>query len=104
SMTEPNAILASLDRFAGGVDGAFFSTILTLLLDPSRNELRYASAGPPPALGIAPDGSTRFLEGGRSVPLGLPFDLPRPQAHERLGPGSLLVGYNDGPGSRRDET
>ncbi|HJY32428.1 MAG TPA: SpoIIE family protein phosphatase, partial [Actinomycetota bacterium] len=103
SMTEPNAILASLDRFAGGVDGAFFSTILTLLLDPSRNELRYASAGHPPALVIEPDGSTRFLEGGRSVPLGLPFDLPRPQADERLGPGSILVVYTDGLVERREE-
>ena len=103
SMTEPNAILASLDRFAGGVDGAFFSTILTLLLDPSRNELRYASAGHPPALVIEPDGSTRFLEGGRSVPLGLPFDLPRPQAQERLGTGSILVVYTDGLVERREE-
>ncbi|HKI27843.1 MAG TPA: SpoIIE family protein phosphatase [Actinomycetota bacterium] len=103
SMTEPNAILASLDRFAGGVDGAFFSTILTLLLDPSRNALRYASAGHPPALVIEPDGSTRFLEGGRSVPLGLPFDLPRPQAQERLGPGSILVVYTDGLIERREE-
>jgi GAF domain-containing protein/anti-sigma regulatory factor (Ser/Thr protein kinase) len=103
SMTEPNAILASLDRFAGGVDGAFFSTILTLLLDPSRNELRYASAGHPPALVMEPDGSTRFLEGGRSVPLGLPFDLPRPQAQERLGPGSILVVYTDGLVERREE-
>jgi anti-sigma regulatory factor (Ser/Thr protein kinase) len=103
SMTEPNAILASLDRFAGGVDGAFFSTILTLLLDPSRNELRYASAGHPPALVIEPDGSARFLEGGRSVPLGLPFDLPRPQAQERLGEGSILVVYTDGLVERREE-
>jgi serine phosphatase RsbU (regulator of sigma subunit)/anti-sigma regulatory factor (Ser/Thr protein kinase)/uncharacterized protein YigA (DUF484 family) len=103
SMTEPNAILASLDRFAGGVDGAFFSTILTLLLDPPRNDLRYASAGHPPALVIEPDGSTRFLEGGRSVPLGLPFDLPRPQAHEQLGPGSILVVYTDGLVERREE-
>jgi anti-sigma regulatory factor (Ser/Thr protein kinase) len=103
SMTEPSAILASLDRFAGGVDGAFFSTILTLLLDPSRNELRYASAGHPPALVIEPDGSTRFLEGGRSVPLGLPFELPRPQAQERLGKGSILVVYTDGLVERREE-
>jgi len=103
SMTEPNAILTSLDRFAGSVDGAFFSTILTLLLDPSRGELRYASAGHPPALVIEPDGSTRFLEGGRSVPLGLPFDLPRPQAQERLGPGSILVVYTDGLVERREE-
>jgi GAF domain-containing protein/anti-sigma regulatory factor (Ser/Thr protein kinase) len=104
SMTEPSAILASLDRFAIGVDGAFFSTILTLLLDPARNELRYASAGHPPALVIEPGGSTRFLEGGRSVPLGLPFDLPRPQANERLAAGSILVVYTDGLVERRDES
>jgi anti-sigma regulatory factor (Ser/Thr protein kinase) len=52
---------------------------------------------------IEPDGSTRFLEGGRSVPLGLPFDLPRPQAQERLGTGSILVVYTDGLVERRDE-
>ena len=104
STTEPSAILASLERFAGSVEGAFFSTILTMLLDPATNELRYATAGHPPALVIEPDGSTRFLEGGRSVPLGLPFDLPRPQAHERLTPGSILVLYTDGLVERRDES
>jgi GAF domain-containing protein/anti-sigma regulatory factor (Ser/Thr protein kinase) len=104
STTEPSAILASLERFANGVEGAFFSTVLTMLLDPATNELRYATAGHPPALVIEPDGSTRFLEGGRSVPLGLPFDLPRAQAHERLTPGSILVLYTDGLVERRDES
>ena len=104
STTEPSAILASLERFANGVEGAFFSTILTMLLDPATNELRYATAGHPPALVIEPDGATRFLEGGRSVPLGLPFDLPRAQAHERLTPGSILVLYTDGLVERRDES
>ena len=104
STTEPSAILASLERFANGVEGAFFSTILTMLLDPTTDELRYATAGHPPALVIEQDGSTRFLEGGRSVPLGLPFDLPRAQAHERLTPGSILVLYTDGLVERRDES
>jgi anti-sigma regulatory factor (Ser/Thr protein kinase) len=75
-----------------------------MLLDPATNELRYATAGHPPALVIEPEGSTRFLEGGRSVPLGLPFDLPRAQAHERLIPGSILVLYTDGLVERRDES
>jgi len=104
SMTETSAVLASLERFAGSVEGAFFSTILTMLLDPATNELRYATAGHPPALVLEPDGSTRFLEGGRSVPLGLPFDLPRPQAHERLVPGSIVILYTDGLVERRDES
>lgn len=104
STTEPSAILASLERFANSVEGAFFSTILTMLLDPSTNELRYATAGHPPALLIEPDGSTRFLEGGRSVPLGLPFELARAQAYERLTPGSILILYTDGLVERRDES
>jgi anti-sigma regulatory factor (Ser/Thr protein kinase) len=74
-----------------------------MLLDPSSGELRYASAGHPPALVLEPDGSTRFLEGGRSVPLGLPFDLPRPQATERLSSGAVLVVYTDGLVERREE-
>jgi len=104
STTEPSAILASLERFANGVEGAFFSTILTMLLDPTTNELRYAAAGHPPALVIEPDGTTRFLEGGRSVPLGLPFELPRAQAYERLTPGSIILMYTDGLVERRDES
>jgi GAF domain-containing protein/anti-sigma regulatory factor (Ser/Thr protein kinase) len=103
SSSDPAAILGSLDRFAAGVEGAFFSTILTMLLDPSTNELRYASAGHPPALVIDADHTARFLEGGRSVPLGLPFDLPRPQAIEHLSPGAVLVLYTDGLIERRDE-
>ena len=103
SSGDPAGILGSLDRFAAGVDGAFFSTILTMLLDPSTNELRYASAGHPPALVIDVDRTSRFLEGGRSVPLGLPFDLPRPQAVETISPGAILVLYTDGLIERRDE-
>jgi GAF domain-containing protein/anti-sigma regulatory factor (Ser/Thr protein kinase) len=103
SSGEPATVLASLDRFATGVEGAFFSTILTMLLDPSTNELRYASAGHPPALVIDADHTSRFLEGGRSVPLGLPFDLPRPHAVEHLSPGAVLVLYTDGLIERRDE-
>ena len=104
SSGDPAGILGSLDRFAAGVEGAFFSTILTMLLDPATNELRYASAGHPPALVIDADRSSRFLEGGRSVPLGLPFDLPRPQAVESLSPGAVLVLYTDGLIERRDES
>jgi GAF domain-containing protein/anti-sigma regulatory factor (Ser/Thr protein kinase) len=103
SSSDPASILASLDRFAAGVEGAFFSTILTMLFDPSTNELRYASAGHPPALVIEAERTSRFLEGGRSVPLGLPFDMPRPQALEILSPGSMLVLYTDGLIERRDE-
>lgn len=104
SATQPSAILGSLDRFSAGVDGAFFSTVLTMLLDPSTNELRYASAGHPPALVIEAHGETRFLEGGRSVPLGLPFEPPRPQAVQRLLPGDILVLYTDGLVERRGES
>ncbi len=104
TVTQPSAILGSLDRFAAGVEGAFFSTVLTVLLDPSTGELRYASAGHPPALVIDTRGETRFLEGGRSVPLGLPFEQPRPQAVYRLQPGEVLVLYTDGLVERRGES
>ncbi len=104
SSTDPSAILGSLDRFAMSVEGAFFSTIVTMLFDPSTNELRYASAGHPPAMVIDADQTSRFLEGGRSVPLGLAFDLPRPQALEILTPGAVLVLYTDGLIERRDES
>lgn len=104
SMTQPSGILTSLDRFASGVEGAFFSTVLTVLLDPARNELSYASAGHPPPLLIEADGSTRFLQGGRSVPLGMSPDQARPQAIESLLPSAFLVLYTDGLVERRGES
>jgi anti-sigma regulatory factor (Ser/Thr protein kinase) len=83
------------------------ATLLYVIVDPVTDELRWVNAGHPPAL-LARDGDepARFLEGGRSVPLGV---LPFPTFEEviaPLHPGATVVLYTDGlverPGDHLD--
>jgi anti-sigma regulatory factor (Ser/Thr protein kinase) len=83
------------------------ATLLYLIVDPASDQVRWVNAGHPPAL-LATDGerSARFLEGGRSVPLGvLPFPTFE-EVTEPLYPGSTVVLYTDGlierPGDHLD--
>jgi serine/threonine protein phosphatase PrpC len=55
----------------------------------------------------APDTTTAFLDGGRTVPLGVPLDGsgdPIPEGQATLAPGSLLLLYTDGLVERRQES
>jgi serine phosphatase RsbU (regulator of sigma subunit) len=74
------------------------------ILNPATGELRYASAAHPPMLVISPTGEARWLEEGRSPPLGAVDDAARPDASIVLEPGSLLVLYSDGLVERRRES
>jgi serine phosphatase RsbU (regulator of sigma subunit) len=67
-------------------------------------ELRYASAGHPPMLVVAPGGGeARWLDEGRSGPLlGRPRG-DRGEASTTLAPGAALVLYSDGLVERRGE-
>ena len=58
-------------------------------------------AGHPPPLVLAPDGA-RFLEGGRSVPIGAADPAVFREATAILPPGSSLLLYTDGLVERRD--
>jgi PAS domain S-box-containing protein len=99
----PGEVLEQLDRFAAGRSGVDFATVCYAVLDPATRELRYASAGHPPILVVEPDGRTRWLEGGRSVPVFAGLAGEREDAVEILGPGSMLVLYSDGLVERRGE-
>jgi serine phosphatase RsbU (regulator of sigma subunit) len=95
-------LLAALDRMAGAVEGALYSTAAVLTIDIESLEVRYAVAGHPPALVRAHDGRVRRLDGGRSAPLGLSIE-ERPEATTRLAAGDLVVLYTDGLIERRGE-
>jgi anti-sigma regulatory factor (Ser/Thr protein kinase) len=99
----PGRVLAQLDRFAAGPSGVDFATVCYAVLDPGTRELAYASAGHPPILVVTPDGETRWLEGGRSVPVFAGLEGEREEAVEILRPGSMLVLYSDGLVERRGE-
>src|SRR5439155_1214365 len=61
--------------------GDAIATALFAVLGPGGTRLDFASAGHPPPLLVQPDGSTRFLEGGLSTPLGVSSTGARRAAH-----------------------
>jgi serine phosphatase RsbU (regulator of sigma subunit)/anti-sigma regulatory factor (Ser/Thr protein kinase) len=100
----PAALLMQLDEFVSGPNGSEFATACYAILDPSTGELRYASAAHPPALLVSPEGETRWLEAGRSLPLGSGRRPERTEAAIGIEPGSVIIFYSDGLVERRGES
>jgi serine/threonine-protein kinase RsbW len=101
--TEPARLLEQLDAFVENVPAAATATLAFAEL-AADGRLRYACAGHPPPLVVAPDGATRFLWDGRSAPLGSVLGTQRSDAVDRLAEGETLVLYTDGLVERRAET
>lgn len=79
------------------------ATLVLAVFDPVEGKLAWVNAGHPPPLILDGEGAPSFLEGGRSVPLGV---LPFPGYEEEstlLEPGSAIVLYTDGLIERRGE-
>jgi PAS domain S-box-containing protein len=98
----PATLLHRLDRFADRVEGGEAATVSYATIDVDRGVLRYACAGHPPPLLLPPDGPPRFLEDGRSWPLGVTTTRKRSEATLRLQPGTAVLFYTDGLVERRD--
>ncbi|HUQ56976.1 SpoIIE family protein phosphatase [Lentzea sp.] len=97
----PAHALMTLDQFAAGVPGALCTTVFCGILDPQTGHLVYSSAGHPPAILAMADGTTRLLEGGRSIPLAVKLGVQRTEAECTLPPRSTLLTYTDGLVERR---
>jgi PAS domain S-box-containing protein len=107
SADSPAVVLDGLERFARQVDGARMATVAYAVLDPAGGEVRCACAGHPPPLVLLPDGTTLYLEGGRSPLLcALPPGAAgaRTEGTYRLPPGARLVLFSDGLVERRCES
>jgi len=99
------AAIEMLDKYANHVPGAKCATVAFAIADTSTQTVTYACAGHPPPLLVTPGGETKYLEGGRSWPLGVDFVRSRPAAAtEHLPPGSLLLLYTDGLVERSGES
>ncbi len=99
---DPAAMLATLDRLAHGPDGADYLTAFCVVIDPNRNELRYASAGHPPAFIVAGSGEVRWLDQAVSPPIS---ELSVPVRHSvtvQIDADDTMVVYSDGLVERRD--
>jgi len=100
----PAATLTALDEFAARIPGAVCTTVCCAVLDRATDELRYSSAGHPPAVVVSGDGTGTELGGARSLPLGVAPGAARPEAAVTVGPGDVLLLYTDGLIERRDES
>jgi serine phosphatase RsbU (regulator of sigma subunit)/anti-sigma regulatory factor (Ser/Thr protein kinase) len=97
----PAAALKGLDRFAARLPGAQCTTAVCAVLNPDTGELVYSSAGHPPPILVHADGSTRMLDDGHTIALGIRPDWSRPEAHVTLPARATLVLYTDGLVERR---
>ncbi|HEX8646973.1 MAG TPA: GAF domain-containing SpoIIE family protein phosphatase [Thermoleophilaceae bacterium] len=78
------------------------ATAVFARLNGDGSSLELATAGHPPPLVVNPDGTTRYLDGVRSVPLGVPAPGGRTATSCAIEPGSMLMLYTDGLVERRD--
>ncbi|MDE3134813.1 MAG: SpoIIE family protein phosphatase [Acidobacteriota bacterium] len=100
----PEEALRQLDRVVLATRGAgMVATVLFVVIDAAAGTVTLARAGhPPPAL-RAVDGSVRFLETARTLPLGVdPEELPSQETYP-IEPGETLLLFTDGLVERRGE-
>jgi serine/threonine-protein kinase RsbW len=99
----PAAILDALDRYVDGISGAAFSTLTTVRVELASGRFDFACAGHPPPLVIMPGNGASYLPGGRSMPLGVPWQGEREDQRAELPAGATLMLYTDGLIERRGE-
>jgi PAS domain S-box-containing protein len=92
----PAVALERLNGVAATLGRSVMATLIYLVFDPASGVVRLANAGHLPPLQIRRDGSTEFLDEGRSVPLGALRTAAYTEQEYRLGPGSALLLYTDG--------
>lgn len=98
----PGRVADRLNRLVHSLDIGHMTTFVFLVFDPRTNEVRFTCGGHPPPLMLDPDGRPAFLEGGRSLPLGVIADAAYDEQVAELPPGASLVLYTDGLVEERD--
>ncbi len=109
---DPDAVLASLDRYAAAIPGARCATVSYAVIETGRpgtadgsSAISYTCAGHPYPLLLTPDQPPVFLTGGRRPPVAAwASHLNANTAHDELPAGSLLLLYTDGLIERPGET
>jgi PAS domain S-box-containing protein len=102
--SSPADVVRRVNNFDSAQDHPHFATLMYLIFDPRTAALRFSSAGHPPPLILRPDGTTEYLEGGRSVPIGAYPDAEYEEETTTLETGSTLLLYTDGLVERRGST
>jgi serine phosphatase RsbU (regulator of sigma subunit)/anti-sigma regulatory factor (Ser/Thr protein kinase) len=101
----PGTVLTRLNALVARTHGAgMVATLLYMVIDLDGGPARYASAGHPPALVRAPDGTARFLEHKPLPPLGVCEHTNYESWEARLDTGATVLLYTDGLVERRQES
>ena len=99
----PARLLDALEAYVQRHDVGRMATLVYAELDLAERQLRYACAGHPPPVILAPGEEPGFVWEGRSLPLDaltVPEE-PRGEASLSLAPGTTLLLYTDGLIERR---
>ena len=97
----PVEVLARINQLLARGGEETMATMLFLVLDRQTGELVWSCAGHPPALVIEAQGP-RFLEGGRSMPVGAAEGVTFREGRSTLADEATLLLYTDGLVERRD--
>lgn len=92
----PAAAMTRVDRLVQALGLGPIATLAYVIFDRDAREIRFCCAGHPPPLVIPADGEPWFLDGGRSLPLGVMEEPEHEEAVARLEPGATLLLYTDG--------
>jgi PAS domain S-box-containing protein len=99
----PAEVLGGLDRYCARHDVGEMATVVHAQVDLRDGRMRYACAGHLPPVLVEPGRPPRYLQEGRSLPLGVqPEGEARRDAVAELVPGAVLVLYTDGLVERSD--
>ena len=109
---DPDAVLASLDRYAAAIPGARCATVSYAVIDTGQpgtsnasSSISYTCAGHPYPLLVMPGQPAVFLTRGRRPPVAAwESDLKPNAAADELPASSLLLLYTDGLIERPGET
>ena len=102
--SSPGEVVEKLDRMVQALEAGRMATLLYMVIEPDLGSITLASAGHLPPLELLPNGEARYLEGGRTLPLGVMPSIEYPEAHFDLAAGSTLVMYTDGLVEERGES
>jgi serine phosphatase RsbU (regulator of sigma subunit) len=100
----PGDLLSRLDKLLAHLREDLFATAVIARFLPGDPAVTWASAGHPPPLLRAADGTVRVLRATSGTLLGIDLGLPVGNEVAQLPPGSTLLLYSDGLVERRDES
>jgi serine phosphatase RsbU (regulator of sigma subunit)/anti-sigma regulatory factor (Ser/Thr protein kinase) len=102
---DPSVVVGRVARFAQTLPEDQMTTCAYVTIDPETGRTRFTNAGHPPPLVLRPDGRADYLEGARSMPLGVVIGDPDYEETEvTLEPGSTVLLYTDGLVEKRGES